>query len=84
VKVQASDAGAETTISHLRTPLGRRPREDYRARSDWFLSLSDAHKARVQEVARLAAETAIFGFSCILDGARCIEEGDEKGQFVLT
>lgn len=84
VKLQASDAGAETTISHLRNPPGRRPTEDYRLRSQWFLGLSEEDRTRVEEVVRLTAENAIFGFLCILDGARFIEDSEEKGEFVLT
>src|SRR6266536_4129598 len=84
VKLRACDAGASVTINHLRNPPGRRPTEDFRIRSRWFLSISEEDRARVEEVIHLASSNAIFGFLCILDGARFIEDGTEKGEFVLT
>ena len=35
------------------------------------------------ETLKDAAEAAIFGFFCVLDGARFIEDGPEKGDFEL-
>jgi hypothetical protein len=45
--------------------------------------LNPEDQAMLAEALNDAAEGAIFGFFCILDGARAIEDGPEKGRFEL-
>jgi len=45
--------------------------------------LSAEDQATLAEALKDAAEGAIFGFFCVLDGARVIEAGPDKGDFEL-
>jgi hypothetical protein len=47
----------------------------------WYSTLSPEARELLKEALDYATETAIFGVLCILDGARVIEDTDEKGEF---
>jgi hypothetical protein len=51
--------------------------------SKWFQSLEPPDQAMVTDALDFAAEGAIFGFFCVLDGARVIENEEEKGTFEI-
>ena len=51
--------------------------------SAWFNGLGEVDQAFVARIVRQAADEAVFGFLCVLDGVRAIEDGPVKGDFEL-
>ncbi len=84
LKSEVRDAAATDTIAQLRSPSGRRPSEAIRKLSAWFNQLSESDQRAVAEVASMAAHNAVFGFLCVLDGVRSIEDGDQQGEIELN
>lgn len=75
------DAAVRSTITALESPPGRHVPTAVRDRSDWYNSLGDEDRARVREIAALAAHSALFGMLAVVDGSRVID--DIRGQFKL-
>lgn len=84
LKSEVRNAAASDTISQIRTPSGRRPPDAIRKMSAWFNQLSEADQKAVAEVAQMSAHGAVFGFLCVLDGVRAIEDGEQRGEFELN
>lgn len=84
LKSEVRDAAASDTISQIRTQSGRRPPEVIRKLSAWFNQLWEADQQAVAEVASMSAQRAVFGFLCVLDGVRVIEDGEHCGEFELN
>lgn len=51
--------------------------------ADWYDQLSEKEKSYVLNLIREGAVSAVFGFLCVLDGVRAIEDGGEKGNLKL-
>lgn len=77
------DAAIKDSIAVLENPPGRRPRQQLLIQSDWYRALGSDQQELVKGVLRDAVDQAIFGFFCVLDGVRAIEEGEIKGDFEL-
>ena len=84
LKSEVRDAAATDTIAQIKTPSGRRPPEAIRKLSEWFNQLSVSDQQAVAEVASMTAHSAVFGFLCVLDGVRVIEDGEQKGELELN
>jgi len=84
IKTEVRDAASSDTITQLRTPSGRRPAADLRRLSAWFNQLSEIDQQTVAEVAAMASHNAVFGFLCVLDGMRPVQEGHQTGELQLT
>ena len=83
VKAVCSDEEGESIIRSFRNPPGRRPSNRLMRLSQWFQQLSVNDQEMLREALTDAAERAVFGIMCVLDGARAIESGPEKGSFEL-
>lgn len=53
------------------------------ALSDWYRNLEADKKILMQELIKESVQATLFGFFCVLDGVRAIENGPEKGQLQL-
>jgi hypothetical protein len=84
LKSEVLDEAAAGTISEIKTPSGRRPSDAIRKLSTWFNLLSEADQKAVAEVAAISAHSAVFGFLCVLDGVRVIEDEEPRGEFELN
>lgn len=71
------------TISQIESPTGRNLSEDRKRRSTWFRALSPDERAHVEYAIAQAAHAATFGFLCVIDGARVIEDGADRGHLEL-
>jgi hypothetical protein len=69
--------------SNLIRPPGRAPEEKLNTLSKWFNNLNDADRNMVMQVVKESVQTSVFGFLCVLDGVRAIEDGEEKGKLDL-
>jgi hypothetical protein len=77
------DSAATGTISLLSRPPGRKPAQELVALSDWFNSLAPQDRRNVERVVEMTASSATFGFLCVLDGVRVIEDGPDQGMLDL-
>lgn len=64
-------------------PAGCKPDAKLKALASWYKSLSDENRERVIEVVDQSAESAVFGFFVVLDGARVIEKPEDRGKLAL-
>ena len=71
------------TLSLIKKPPGRSPPVNLSALSKWFSGLSENDKKMVQNAITIAAHQATFGMLAVLDGARQIEDSQEKGTLEL-
>jgi hypothetical protein len=77
------DAAVSSCVKSYHSPPGRTPPRWLLELSTWFEALSDSDQERVIRAMADAADAAVFGFLCVLDGVRPIEGYGEKGQFEL-
>lgn len=83
LKIQTSDAAIKGTISTLQHPPGRKPHERLVRLSNWYSQLNDSDRQMLRAAIKEAAESATFGFFCVLDGVRVIESTPDKGELEL-
>ena len=82
IRRYVKNAAIEDTIENLKNPLGRRVPPEEQARSDWYNGLSEIDKAQLNGAIASAVHAGLFGFLCVLDGVRTID--DANGRFELT
>lgn len=93
IKSAVFDSAVTGTMTHLEEgPAGREPHPRARALGGWFSQLAAGDQQMVAECVRDAAHAAVFGFLCVLDGARVIDDppacrpsadGDQPGRRYL-
>jgi len=83
LKISVRDAAASEELDVLRSPPGRRPSSDLIERSRWYNSLDGDQKKLLASIVGDVADRAVFGFLCVLDGIRTIEDGTDKGRLEL-
>jgi hypothetical protein len=83
IRIVVRDGAASEVLSALKAPPGRRPPEELRERSDWYNALDDNQKRIVSSVILDAVNRAVFGFLCVIDGVRAIDDGEKKGAVEL-
>jgi hypothetical protein len=49
----------------------------------WFNQLPETEAEMVLRAVSVAVDVSVFGFLCVLDGARAIESGEDKGEIRL-
>lgn len=78
------DNFASDLLTDVKDPPGRKPATALVNLSRWFNSLDSDSAARIAELVDMAAQGAVHGVLCVLDGARVIErEIGPKGHFEL-
>ena len=70
------DAAVTDTIRGMEHPPGRKPAQDLIERAEWYRTLDAEQKRRLISTIKSAVVSAIFGFFCVLDGVRAIENGE--------
>ena len=83
ISVAVQAAGVRATLQDLRDAgsLASPWRTDLSA---WFNQLPEKEAEMVNRAVRLAVDVSVFGFLCVLDGVRVIEQGEDKGEIKLT
>lgn len=76
-------SAVDGTVRTLQDPPGRAPAARTMVLHDWYDGLSPEDKSMVAEAVRAAAATAVFGFLCVLDGIRAIDD-PPHGELRLT
>lgn len=83
IKLAVVDGSIQSIKSNLSQPPGRKPEQKLVEMSEWFNQLGDDEKNMVLKIVRESVETTVFGFLCVLDGVRPIEDEEAKGVLEL-
>lgn len=83
IKEVVVEESIKSIQANLTKPSGRSPQKKYIIQSEWFNRLQNEDRKLLMEVVRETAETTVFGFLCVLDGVRAIEDSKPKGQLNL-
>ena len=81
--VTVRDPSVSGAIATLTRPPGRKPPADIRGLAEWYATLDAGGREMVRRALELAVDGAVFGFLCVLDGARAIESKPDKGSLML-
>lgn len=84
VRVVVRDSAIKGVVKKLIKPPGRKVPSTLKDRSTWFNELSDHDKKMIEGIVADSVDEALFGFFCVLDGVRVIEDGPERGQIILA
>jgi len=83
IKLVVTDNGINDVEENLVSPPGRRPAKKSVEMSNWYNRLNEQDKIFIKMVIRESVNTAVFGFLCVLDGVRAIEDDEEKGELEM-
>lgn len=83
LKIAVHDSGIRAVRDTLEHPPGRKPPTSIVELSEWYHSLSDTDKEKLMQVVQHAVHASVFGFLCVLDGVRAIEDTQKKGELEL-
>ncbi|MBD8708751.1 hypothetical protein IFT47_19165 [Pseudomonas sp. CFBP 13711] len=83
VRLVVSDAAAADVVSVLHSPPGRKPAKELVELSRFYNNQNNDDKQCIEQIIKKSVEEAVFGFLCVLDGVRAIEDGDQKGSISL-
>lgn len=82
IKLVVRDGCAEGILEQFTKPSGRNPARKDVELSEWYNLLKERDKEMLKIALIEAIDSAIFGFFCVLDGVRAIENED-KGELEL-
>jgi hypothetical protein len=84
IKREVTSSAVDGMMSQINVPSGRRPGQRLLRLSRWYKNLSADDQTLLREALEYAADNAVFGFFCVLDGVRTVEDGRSKGTFDLV
>lgn len=74
IKLDVRDSSLSELTRILLNPPGRLPKKELKDLSVWYNSLNDNDKKNLLEVSKMVLDLGLFGFLCILDGVRLIND----------
>ena len=83
IKTEVRDSAIDSMLKKLRKPTGRSPRLSDVENSIFFNDLSDESKKYIERIIAKSVDFSIFGFLCVLDHVRFLEDVGEKTTFEL-
>ncbi|MBK5517995.1 hypothetical protein [Pseudomonas sp. TH10] len=83
IKRVVSDAAIMDTVSVLTSPPGRKPSKPLLEMSEFYNKQNLGDKACIDMIIKKSVEEAVFGFFCVLDGVRAIEDSGDRGVLSL-
>lgn len=83
VKKVVTDDTVKSIEELITNPPGRSPQKRLVDLSNWFKGLSEEDKDRLRELIKDSASSAVFGFLCVVDGVRAIDNPGDKGRLLL-
>jgi len=83
IKEVVEKSSVDGVIEVMSQPPGRKPDLELVQRSVWYNKLPEEDKRMVREVVAESVQSALFGFLCVLDGVRAIENDEDKGVLKL-
>lgn len=84
IKLVVINDSVKSIESYLSMPPGREPQKHMVELSNWFNNLKTEDKIMAMKMVKESVETSAFGFLCVLDGIRAIEDSKIKGRLILS
>ena len=83
IKIAVHDSSIHGMKKLLTSPPGRRPRAKLKRNSEWFNTLPETERQRVEDIITDTVHFTLFNFLCVLDGVKVIENTPNKGTLQL-
>lgn len=83
LKVAVRDATIKSIVKVAQNPPGKKVSLEKKTRAIWLNSLNNEQIDMINSLVTEATDSAIFGFLCVLDGVRVIEDTEDKGRLEL-
>src|SRR5688500_9309459 len=85
IKEEVTNSAIKGLVKVLSNPPGRRPDESLVKLSEFYNQFGEDQKQKINEIISMAVNSGVFGFLCILDGVRSINESfDNRGSLKLS
>lgn len=81
IKRCVHDSAVHGVLQNTAQPPGKFPSAEELRFADWFKNLSDEDRMIIENIVKAAVTQTLFGFLCVLDGVRAIEDTPKKGWF---
>lgn len=83
IKYVVRDAAIDDTLGNLKQ--APKSSSDFeRSRTKCFSELPMLEKKHIESIVKDAVNESLFGFLCVIDGVRAIEDDEIKGKLILT
>jgi hypothetical protein len=83
IRLAVEKSAVPECLDSYRDPPGRSPSAELVQLSQWYTALSEEDQSMVARAMQDAVRASVFGFFCVLDGVRAIEDGSDKGSLEL-
>ncbi|MFD2036345.1 hypothetical protein ACFSKL_16190 [Belliella marina] len=83
IKTVVSEATISDVLENLESPAGRNPNKELLDVSNWYNSLDQLNKFYIRRIIETSVDTSVFGFLCVLDEIRTVENSPNKGSLKL-
>ena len=83
IRLAVEQSAAKDCLENYQNPPGRSPSAELVQLSQWYTALSEEDQSMVARAMQDAVRASIFGFFCVLDGVRAIEDSSDKGSLEL-
>lgn len=83
IKQVVIERSVNGTIKNLTNPPGRSPELELKNLSRFYNELSHDQRELIKKIIWMTSEMTVFGFLCVLDGVRAIEDDENKGTLEL-
>lgn len=83
IKEVVTESTTHSIEEAITNPPGKVVEETLIDLAKWFRSLSEKEKNMIRMIIKYSADDAVFGFLCVLDGVRAIEDSYYKGKLLL-
>lgn len=77
IKEVVTNSSVSGLIENLIDPPGRKPSESLIRVSKFYNGLEDGNRQIVNDIIKLAVDSGVFGFLCVIDGVRSISESSK-------
>lgn len=83
-KSEVKEVSVSGIIQVLTKPSGRNPAKNLVELSDFYNRMNNDERQKIHEIISLAIDNSIFGFLCVIDGVRAIEDTAPFGKLKLS
>ncbi|OEC49121.1 MULTISPECIES: hypothetical protein [unclassified Aeromonas] len=83
LKKVVTKSSVDGVESMLMSPPGRKPKKEILLASKFYNERTEEEKKIIMDIVKLSVDNGVFGFLCVLDGVRAVENEDSKGEFIL-
>jgi hypothetical protein len=83
IKTVVSKGAISDVLENLESPAGRNPEKELLEISKWYNGLDHKDKFFVRRVIEMSVDASVFGFLCVLDEVRAIDNSPNKGSLKL-